>query len=58
MNTLALAALPALLAAAAPAPAQDPSLSDLVLGKQITGPRYTLDSLKGRTVLAYFWSIH
>ena len=57
-TAFALAAMPALLALSAPTAAKGPVLGDLVLGEQITGPKVTLEDLKGCTVLAYFWSIH
>jgi len=35
--------------------AADPTLESLDLGKHIYGEKWTLESLKGRTILAYFW---
>jgi hypothetical protein len=35
--------------------ADDPTLESLDLGKYVCGEKWDQESLKGRTILAYFW---
>ncbi len=46
-----------LLALPAAAWAADPVIDDLTLGKHVYGEKWTVEALKGRTVLVYFWDL-
>ncbi|MHC4598330.1 MAG: hypothetical protein ACYS47_04935 [Planctomycetota bacterium] len=37
--------------------AADPMIDDLTLGKHVCGEKWTLEALKGRTVLVFFWDL-
>ena len=58
MSTRPLAVAAVLLLAAATAPAADPTLAALKLGKPISGKVPTADDLKGKVVVVEHWGIN
>jgi len=46
-----------LLALPVAAWAADPIIDDLKLGKHVYGEKWTVEALKGRTVLVFFWDL-
>ncbi|MHC4777163.1 MAG: hypothetical protein ACYTFG_01160 [Planctomycetota bacterium] len=52
-----LALVAALFVAPLSALGADPNIEDLSLGSHVYGEKWTVEALKGRTVLVYFWDL-